>query len=70
MDAVGHYSRWDAVSLAVSDETLSPVVEDGARRGRPRTDGHLPAAAARDLADEYDVPVDAVEGIAEAIPNR
>ncbi len=65
-DAVGHYSRWDAVSLSVSDETLAPVTE---RRGTERhgTGDGLSAARAQDLAEEYGVPVEAVEGVAAAL---
>ena len=63
-DAMGHYTRWDAVSLAVSNETLDPVTGDGRRAHR------LPAAAAEEIADEHGVPIDAVEDVAEAVSDR
>ncbi len=58
-DAMGHYSRWDAVNLRVSDETLEPTA-DRAEPGR----GTLSAARAETIADEHDVPIDAVEDVA------
>ena len=79
-DAMGHYTRWDAVSLEVSDETLSPVHHHdhdpgrGAAADRARTDGasvagdeELSAAEAEAIATEHDVPVEAVEAIADAL---
>jgi amidase/nitrilase len=67
-DAMGHYTRWDAVSLSISDETLDPIT--GGDRDRPRetrADRHLPAARAQELAEEHGVPVEAVEDVAEAV---
>ena len=61
-DAMGHYARWDAVSLSVSSETLDPVRAD--ERVRP---SRLSAHRAEELATEYDVPVEAVEAVAEAL---
>jgi amidase/nitrilase len=69
-DAMGHYTRWDAVSIEVSDETLAPMHRRGGAAGAreaPRSDGSLSAARAAGLAAEYDVSVDAVEGIDDAL---
>ena len=65
-DAMGHYSRWDAVSLDVSDETLSPFSE-GSRGHHGRC---LSAAAAQEIAEEYEIPIDAVEDVADAVSER
>ena len=64
-DALGHYARWDAVNLNVSDAELNPLV----------TDGHEPArepsqAMIAEIADEHDLEVDTVESIAEALHSR
>ena len=65
-DAMGHYTRWDAVSLTINDETLSPAHN---RDGTPAvsTDARLSAAATQELAEEYDIPIEAVEDIADAV---
>ena len=65
-DAMGHYSRWDAVSLSISDRTLDPVTGDGRPDREPSRDG-LSAAEAQDIAEEYGVSVDAVEAVAAAL---
>ncbi|MFB6134077.1 MAG: carbon-nitrogen hydrolase family protein [Halanaeroarchaeum sp.] len=73
-DAMGHYARWDAVSLTISDATLEPASTRASPAGTdtpkrtpssPR-DGLSPAAAER-IASDHDVPIDAVEDVAEAI---
>lgn len=69
-DAMGHYSRWDAVSLEVSDETLNPVRRRRNDRDLVRADGRLSAAAAQELAKKHDIPLDAVEDVADAIADR
>jgi amidase/nitrilase len=63
-DAMGHYTRWDAVSLSVSDETTEPMCRDGA--SGTRGDG-LSAAQAQALAEEHDVPIEAIEAVAVAL---
>lgn len=65
-DAMGHYSRWDAVSLDVSDGTLDPI----AGGSSPARDARLSAAAAREIADEHEIPVEAVEDVADAVSKR
>ncbi|WP_435178946.1 carbon-nitrogen hydrolase family protein [Halorussus sp. AFM4] len=96
-DAMGHYSRWDAVNLEISDEVLEPVhrhahdgtawdgryeapaangTRDGAkangarRRSGPSNADQLSPAEAADIADEHDVPVDAIEDVAAALRGR
>ena len=68
-DAMGHYTRWDAVSLSISDETLEPA---RAKDSSPqiRQNGQLSAAMAQDLAEEHDVSIEAVEEIANAVAER
>ncbi|MFW6385358.1 MAG: carbon-nitrogen hydrolase family protein [Halodesulfurarchaeum sp.] len=61
-DAVGHYQRWDAVNLEVSDEFYDPIHN---HEGRPNRG--LSPAKAKEIAEDYDVPIDAVEDIAEAV---
>ena len=58
-DAMGHYSRWDAISLHRNDTTLEPVHEH-------HRDG-LSAARALDIAESNDVDVELVEQVAEAL---
>jgi amidase/nitrilase len=60
-DAMGHYARWDAVSLSISDETFEPVRDAKPERQR------LSAHRAEELATEYDVPVEAVEAVADEL---
>ena len=67
-DAMGHYTRWDAVSLDVSDETLDPISGGSAPR-RDRRD-RLSAAESEEIAAEHDVPIAAVEDVAEAVAER
>lgn len=64
-DSMGHYSRWDAVSLDMSDETLTPI-----HSGRTREAGQLSASTAQELSKEYDVPLDVIEDIADGIVNQ
>ncbi|MFB6084795.1 MAG: carbon-nitrogen hydrolase family protein [Halorientalis sp.] len=66
-DAMGHYTRWDAVSLEVSDETLEPATRRGENSPAASVDGTLSAAQAQELAEIHDVPIEAVEDIAEAV---
>ncbi|MXR50543.1 carbon-nitrogen hydrolase family protein [Halovenus sp. WSH3] len=68
-DAMGHYTRWDAVSLSISDETLEPAQQRG-DTAQGRGDGGLSAATAQRLAEEHDVAIEAVEEIAEAVAGR
>jgi hypothetical protein len=65
-DAMGHYTRWDAVSLSISDETLEPIGGDRHTGRGPARDG-LSAAEAQALSEEYDVPIEAVEAVADAV---
>lgn len=66
IDAVGHYSRWDAVNLEISHDQLEPIhshhgdVSGGAEKGP------LPAVDVERLAEEHDVPVDTVDAIVAA----
>ncbi|WP_254535396.1 carbon-nitrogen hydrolase family protein [Halomarina litorea] len=66
-DAMGHYTRWDAVNLELRDAVAEPVHDHGHDGGRARSREGLSAARAEELAAEYDVPVEAVEGIASEL---
>lgn len=62
-DAVGHYSRWDAVNLEISDGRLEPIHwHHGAGS---KEDGQLSGDELRSLAEEHEVPVETVEAILE-----
>lgn len=67
-DAMGHYTRWDAVSLDISDGTLDPV--SGGPTPRQDRGDRLSAAASEAIAEEHDVPITAVEDVAEAVVER
>jgi len=62
-DAMGHYARWDAVNLEVSDGRLDPIHDHHDGGDRPP----LSPAAAQSLAEEYDVDIETVEAVADAI---
>jgi nitrilase len=74
-DAMGHYARWDAVSIAVSDTTYDPVHDhhdDRVRRVGDRgpvvtADRRPEPARLAAVAEEYGVPYDAVEAVADAL---
>jgi amidase/nitrilase len=68
-DAMGHYTRWDAVSLSISDETLEPAQRNGGTVD-VRENGQLSAATTQTLAEEHDISIEAVEDIADAIAKR
>ncbi|MFC7046817.1 carbon-nitrogen hydrolase family protein [Halobacteriaceae archaeon GCM10025711] len=63
-DAMGHYARWDAVSLSVSDAAPEPMRW---RREDVWRDGALSPAAAEAIAEEHEVPIEAVEDVAAEI---
>ena len=70
IDAMGHYSRWDAVSLHVSQESLHPMCEEAphsTERNCEDSNEGLSAATVQEIAEEYDVPIDTVEAIISAI---
>jgi amidase/nitrilase len=66
-DAMGHYTRWDAVQLSISDETLEPAVQRENGASAAKTNGRLSAARAEEIAESHGVPVEAVEEVAEAV---
>lgn len=61
-DAMGHYTRWDAVNLEVRETSLDPVDD----HSQPAA-SELSPAAAEEVATEYDVPIAAVEAIADEL---
>ncbi|MFC4356460.1 carbon-nitrogen hydrolase family protein [Halobium salinum] len=75
-DAMGHYTRWDAVNLEVSDETLEPVHRHehgngtGRRAGRQGDRPRLSPAEAERIAADHELSIDAVEAVAEAVERR
>ena len=56
-DCLGHYTRWDVVSLQVRREPWTPEVEIN----RPVID--LPAVEIRRLSEEYEISTDKLESI-------
>jgi amidase/nitrilase len=60
-DAMGHYARWDAVNLEVRDGRPDPVHDHHG------TGSTLSAARAQSLAEEHDVPIEAIEAVAESL---
>lgn len=72
-DAMGHYSRWDAVNLEVSDRSYGPVHEHHERAGgapgnesdndrRPPEPAELAV-----IAEKHELPYAAVEAVAESL---
>lgn len=80
-DAVGHYARWDAVNLEVSDTVLQPIHrhdhDERETDGPPRVRGNIEPHSASGLssgeveriADEHDIAPDAIEAIVETMTN-
>ncbi|KOX92504.1 nitrilase [Haloarcula rubripromontorii] len=66
-DAMGHYTRWDAVSLSISDATLAPSQPREPGKNAVAGDGSLSAAQAQAVAEEYDVPIEVVEAVADEL---
>lgn len=58
-DAVGHYTRWDATSLSISDQSYPPV--------QPQWNRAISAADIGRVAEEYDVSPKLVEEIVERV---
>lgn len=59
-DAAGHYSRWDAVNLNINDASREPV-EQPTENGD--TGPALSPAQVQEIAEEYSVPLEAVENV-------
>jgi amidase/nitrilase len=70
-DAVGHYTRWDAIRLDVSDDVYEPFApprgEASVREAGTGTGGALSDAEIEALAAEHDISFEAVEAIARAV---
>lgn len=76
-DAMGHYARWDAVNLEVSDATYEPIHDhhhDGSEGGsRVRRVGDAVGQSRPEpadleaIAEEYDLSYEAVEAVAESL---
>jgi amidase/nitrilase len=70
-DAMGHYARWDAVNLEVSDATYEPIHDHhgGDERVRRVADGLERPEPARleAIAEEHDLTYEAVEAVAESL---
>ena len=59
-DSLGHYSRWDVAKLVLDRRSTEPVIEKG--RG-PR----LSREDARRISEEYEIPGERLEALAEEI---
>jgi amidase/nitrilase len=75
-DAMGHYARWDAVNLEISDETYEPVHVHGhegesgrgrASESRRRRSRDVEPARIEEIAETHGVPYDAVEAVVEEL---
>ena len=70
-DAMGHYTRWDAVHLELHDGRYEPArTHDHDRRSTTDAERTARAPSAAELgaiADEHDVPVETVEAVADAV---
>lgn len=64
-DALGHYSRWDAVNLNVRDTELQPFESESTPADRER--GRPSDATLDEIAIEHDLPFETVESIAESL---
>lgn len=63
-DAVGHYTRWDAVGLRLERDALEPITSTR----RPVFE--LPAAQMRRLSDEYGLSSDRLERLSEELADH
>ena len=61
MDCMGHYTRWDAVRLQVSEESLAPETE------MLRKPIKLPAPELRRMADKHGIGIDKLESVIEEL---
>ena len=67
-DAMGHYSRWDAVSLNLSQETLEPTTErDVPQKSDQPVSQEISAATVQELAEKYDIPIERLESVIDDI---
>lgn len=62
-DAVGHYTRWDAVNLHVEDTTYNPIRQNEDVTPNPR----LSREKLDELSEEYDVSPDLLHDLAEEL---
>ncbi|MFW5922311.1 MAG: carbon-nitrogen hydrolase family protein [Halodesulfurarchaeum sp.] len=70
-DAMGHYTRWDAVSLAVSEETLDPISNPDSRTTEADRDGTaLSPADVQELSETYDIPIETLEAVIADVTAR
>lgn len=65
VDAMGHYARWDAVSLRRREERYEPFEDDAADDNASRVEAEVLA----DVAADADLPVETVEAVVEQLPN-
>jgi amidase/nitrilase len=68
-DAMGHYTRWDAVSLNVNTSSYDPISTDrGVQEARPAGgNGRISDAEIDDIAQQTDVDPETVMEIANAL---
>lgn len=77
-DGMGHYTRWDAVSIEVSDATYEPVHSPdtstgpgggpaGERSTQSQVDSDVAEMAVERMAERYDISVEAVQDIIENV---
>lgn len=70
-DAMGHYTRWDAVNLEVSDHRNEPIhTHDHDSTESGQTNGELSAAEVQAIADDQDISIETVETVADAVQGQ
>ncbi len=63
-DALGHYSRWDAVNLNISGETLEPSENNNSS---PNESYEVSSHDIQDIAEEVDVDIEIVEKVIDQV---
>lgn len=72
-DAMGHYTRWDAVSLRVNNDSLDPISEpdpDSLDGSHAVTEGAISPSRVQEIADSHDVPIEAVEAVITSLQDE
>ncbi|SEH11605.1 nitrilase [Natronorubrum sediminis] len=68
-DAVGHYTRWDAVNLNVRNTELEPLESDDAHTDHAGPVAPSPAAI-EEIATEHELSIETVESVVDSLHSR
>jgi nitrilase len=69
-DAMGHYSRWDAVSLDVSQDSLEPITDtatESSEQSQTASHDGFSAAAVQEIAETHDIAIETVEAVLDDV---